>query len=76
MGDGSPASHEWFYELTRQTHKLRFVATGGSLKNILKDDDLTDEKWSILAKMITMKNGRKAVKFYLLQVKTRVYLQS
>ena len=44
MGDGSPASHEWFYELTRQTHKLRFVATGGALKNILKDDDLTDEK--------------------------------
>ena len=36
--------HEWFYELTRQTHKLRFVATGGALKNILKDDDLTDEK--------------------------------
>ena len=32
------------YELTRQTHKLRFVATGGALKNILKDDDLTDEK--------------------------------
>ena len=27
-----------------QTHKLRFVATGGALKNILKDDDLTDEK--------------------------------
>lgn len=38
MGDGSQASNEWFYELTRQTHKLRFVATGGALKDILKDD--------------------------------------
>jgi len=38
MGDGSQASNDWFYELTRQTHKLRFVATGGALKNILKDD--------------------------------------
>lgn len=38
MGDGSQASNDWFYELTRQTHKLRFVATGGALKDILKDD--------------------------------------
>lgn len=27
-----PQSREWFYELTRQTHKLRFVATGGAFK--------------------------------------------
>lgn len=44
MGDGSPASHNWFYELTRQTHKLRFVATGGALKDILKDDDISDNE--------------------------------
>ena len=45
---------EWFLELTRQMHKLRCVATGGVLKQYLKDleqdpDDLigkedTDEK--------------------------------
>lgn len=28
----------WFYELTRQTHKLRFIATGGALKGALKSD--------------------------------------
>lgn len=44
MGDGSQASNEWFYELTRQTHKLRFVATGGALKDILKDDDIGDKE--------------------------------
>lgn len=40
----NPKSREWFYELTRQTHKLRFVATGGALKNALKQDDkITNE---------------------------------
>lgn len=34
-----PKAREWFYELTRQSHKLRFVATGGALKNALKSDD-------------------------------------
>lgn len=34
----NPESREWFYELTRQTHKLRFVATGGALKNAIKDE--------------------------------------
>nr|CRY93595.1 hypothetical protein [uncultured prokaryote] len=33
---------EWFLELTRQVHKRRFVATGGSLKNVLRVDDETD----------------------------------
>lgn len=42
-GSGSQASNEWFYELTRQTHRLRFVATGGALKDILKDDDISDK---------------------------------
>jgi plasmid rolling circle replication initiator protein Rep len=30
---------DWFLELTKQTHKLRFVATGGVLKDVFKDDD-------------------------------------
>lgn len=43
LGDGSAKSNEWLYELTRQTHKMRFVATGGILKNIFKkDEDITN----------------------------------
>jgi plasmid rolling circle replication initiator protein Rep len=34
---------EWLAELTRQTHKLRFLASGGILKNILKEDDETND---------------------------------
>ena len=40
------ADPDWFLELTRQTHKLRFVATGGVLKDALKDvlkDDAEDD---------------------------------
>ena len=36
------ADAEWFLELTRQTHKRRFVATGGALKDVLRVDDETD----------------------------------
>ncbi len=36
------ADPEWFLELTRQTHKRRFVATGGALKDVLKPDRETD----------------------------------
>ena len=36
-------SDGWFLELTRQTHKRRFVATGGSLKDVLKLDEETDD---------------------------------
>lgn len=44
MGDGSKAANEWFYELTRQTFKLRFVASGGVLKNAFKrDEDITND---------------------------------
>lgn len=44
IGDGTQKSNEWFYELTRQTFKLRFIASGGALKNALKrDDDITDD---------------------------------
>lgn len=40
MTDGDDS---WFLELTRQTHKRRFVATGGALKNVLKLDRESDE---------------------------------
>lgn len=29
---------QWLMELTKQTHKRRFIASGGALKNILKDE--------------------------------------
>ncbi len=28
---------EWFLELTRQVHRLRFIASGGELKNVLRE---------------------------------------
>lgn len=34
---------QWFLELTRQTHKRRFVAAGGVLKDVLKLDQETDQ---------------------------------
>lgn len=34
---------EWFLELTRQTHKRRFVASGGALKDVLKVDQESEE---------------------------------
>lgn len=33
----------WFLEMTRQTHKRRFVATGGVLKNVLRVEQETDD---------------------------------
>lgn len=44
IGDGTSVSNEWFYELTRQCYKLRFVSSGGALKDALKrDDEITDD---------------------------------
>lgn len=37
------ADQSWFLELTKQTHKLRFVATGGALKHVLKVEQETDQ---------------------------------
>lgn len=34
---------EWFYEMTRQVHKRRFVATGGVLKDVLKVGEETEQ---------------------------------
>jgi hypothetical protein len=36
--EDSLSDPEWLYSITEQLHKLRFLATGGELKNILKDD--------------------------------------
>lgn len=34
---------EWFLEMTKQVHKLRFMATGGVLKDVLREDEETDQ---------------------------------
>lgn len=34
--DDMTGDDEWFLELTRQTHKKRFIAAGGALKDVLK----------------------------------------
>jgi len=34
---------EWLAELTRQTHKRRFIATGGILKDVLRDEEETND---------------------------------
>ena len=33
----------WFLELTRQVHRLRFIASGGALKDALREDEETEE---------------------------------
>lgn len=36
--------YDWFYEVTKQTHKLRFVASGGALKDALRSEkEITDD---------------------------------
>ena len=34
---------DWFLAMTEQVHKLRFMATGGVLKDVLRQDDETDQ---------------------------------
>lgn len=35
---------KWFYEYCEQVHKLRFISTGGILKDIVKETQQTDEE--------------------------------
>lgn len=39
---------KWLIELTKQTHKKRFVATGGALKEVFKVEDETNEDLLLL----------------------------
>lgn len=63
IGDESEESNDWFYELTRQTHKLRFVATGGALKDILKDDDISDKEMIVTSDDAEEKTDEKRLNF-------------
>lgn len=37
----------WFIEMTKQVHRLRFVATGGALKDVLRVEDETQEELAL-----------------------------
>jgi len=37
------ADADWFLELTRQLHKLRFIASGGVLKNLFKPEETSED---------------------------------
>lgn len=41
------ADPAWFIEMTKQVHRLRFVATGGALKDVLQVDEETQEELAL-----------------------------
>lgn len=43
------ADEGWFLELTKQTHRLRFVASGGALKDVLKPEAESDDDLALTA---------------------------
>jgi plasmid rolling circle replication initiator protein Rep len=43
IGDGEPADADWLALLTKQTENLRFLATGGVLKDALREQDETND---------------------------------
>lgn len=42
--DDSIKHPDWFLEMTRQTNRLRFIASGGELKDVLKEDKESDQE--------------------------------
>lgn len=45
IGEGTAKDNAWFYELTRQVFKLRFIASGGVLKDAFKpSDEITNDE--------------------------------
>ncbi|EBM4492323.1 Replication protein [Salmonella enterica] len=41
------ADPDWFREMTRQVHRLRYIATGGALKDVLRVDEETQEELAL-----------------------------
>ncbi len=37
------ADEQWFFELTRQIHRLRFIASGGLMKDLFKEEESGDD---------------------------------
>lgn len=57
------ADESWFLELTRQTHRKRFVAAGGALKDVLKVDEETDADLARLSKDTTAEDDGSRLAF-------------
>lgn len=53
----------WFLELTRQTHKLRFVATGGALKEALRVEDESDSDLALTDGVATSEDDGSRLSF-------------
>ena len=55
----------WLHEMTKQVHKMRFIATGGVLKGILKPEDeiTTEEMISSSEEVQDVGEGRVAFQF-------------
>ena len=39
---------DWLIELTKQVHRLRFIASGGALRNVLREDEESNEDLLLL----------------------------
>lgn len=73
--DNTAQAHAWLLEYTRQVHKMRFVATGGLLKNALKpDDEITDSDMIHLADDDTSDDKDKRLLHFTYRKKHRAYI--
>lgn len=52
------ADRKWFLELTRQLHKRRFIASGGMLKDVLRENDETNDDLLVLGDTQADESGR------------------
>lgn len=50
---------DWMLEMTRQVHKLRFIASGGSLKDVLKEGEETDEDLALAGEKTGKDDGKR-----------------
>ncbi|WP_173671789.1 protein rep, partial [Escherichia coli] len=41
------ADPDWFREMTRQVHRLRYIATGGAVEDGLRGDEETQEELAL-----------------------------
>lgn len=57
--------YDWFYEVTKQTHKLRFVASGGALKNALKSEkEITEDDLIVAGDDVSTTDDRRWMFIY------------
>jgi len=52
------ADPAWFLELTRQLHKLRFIASGGVLKDVLRENDESNDDLLVLGEGETAEGAK------------------